>query len=66
MDTWPWCERYAYVVRMLAVMMREPPDDPTISSSAPVCRFSTMIGDMDESGRLPGTIKLGCDGTYPN
>lgn len=47
---------------MVAVMMREPP-------AAPMARwrvwsgYSMMVGDMDESGRLPGRMKFAFDGT---
>lgn len=37
-------------------MMREPPAEPAMSFSSPVCRSSIIIGDMDDSGRLPGSM----------
>ena len=34
-------------------MMREPPADPSTAAGAPSAQ-NTMVGDMDDRGRLPG------------
>lgn len=40
---------------IVAVMMREPPAAPMARRSEP-SGFSTMVGDMELSGRLPGRM----------
>ena len=47
-----------------AVEMREPPGAPTVMNSLP--SFSTIVGVIDESGRLPGAIALASPCTRPN
>ena len=41
------------------VMMRLPPGEPVTSSGLP--SFSTMVGVIDDSGRLPGAGRVGVD-----
>lgn len=46
--------------------MRLPPADPVTRKSVPLARNSTIVGEMDERGRLPGRIKFEGEGTKPN
>ena len=39
-------------------MMREPPAAPVMKYRLWFDEFSAMVGEMDESGRLPGAMKL--------
>ena len=39
------------------VMIVEPPGEPRASQGS--SSFSTMVGDIDERGRLPGWIRFG-------
>ena len=40
-------------------MMVEPPGEPSASQGSP--SSSTMVGDIDERGRLPGWIRFGSE-----
>ncbi len=44
--------------------MREPPGAPAVMNSLP--SFSTMVGVIDDSGRLPGAIAFASPWTRPN
>jgi hypothetical protein len=46
-----------------AEMMRLPPGEPVTSTGLP--SFSTMVGDIDDSGRLPGPGRLASKPTRP-
>ena len=50
--------------------MREPPAAPTAMYKASAARValgcSTMTGEMEDSGRLPGRMKFAGDGMKPN
>ncbi len=48
----------------LIVMIREPPGEPATSATLP--SRSTIVGAMDESGRLPGWIAFFVPCTRPN
>ena len=45
-------------------MMRLPPGEPVTSTGLP--SFSTMVGDIDDNGRLPGPGRLASKPTSPN
>ena len=45
-------------------MMRDPPGLPSTSNSLP--SFTTIVGVIDESGRLPGAIAFASPCTRPN
>ena len=47
----------------VAVMILEPPAAPTTKYKLELSRCSTMTGEMEESGRLPGRTKLAGEGT---
>lgn len=40
------------------MMILEPPAEPMTKRTSPVVVFSAIRGEMEESGRLPGTMKL--------
>ncbi|MNW51332.1 hypothetical protein D3C74_288160 [compost metagenome] len=44
------------------VMMVEPPGEPMASTGSPSCR--TMVGAIEERGRLPGSMRFGSCGSY--
>ena len=46
-----------------AVMIRLPPGEPVTSTGSPF--FSTMVGVIDDSGRLPGPGRLASKPTSP-
>ena len=43
-------------------MIVEPPGDPSASTGLPSC--STIVGDIELRGRLPGSIRFGSSGSY--
>lgn len=47
------------------VVIFEPPADPAMKTTSPFS-FKTITGHMDESGRLPGLMKLAGEGSRPN
>ena len=51
-------------VSSTAVMMRGPPGLPSTNTGRP--SFSTIVGVIDDSGRLPGAIALASPCTSPN
>ena len=46
------------------VIIREPPGEPSTIATPP--SRSTMVGVMEDNGRLPGAIVLGTPCTRPN
>lgn len=48
------------------MIIRLPPADPVARYSVPLDRNSAMVGEMEESGLLPGRMKLEGEGMYPN
>ena len=57
----PRATRFSSVCAV-AVMMRGPPEAPSTASTAPLAASSTMVGDMEESGRFPGMMKFAREG----
>lgn len=51
---------------MFAVMILDPPADPMAAYRLPFDRCSTMTGEILESGRFPGLMKLASVGMNPN
>ena len=51
------------MICVTAEMMRLPPGDPVTSTGLP--SFSTMVGDIDDNGRLPGPGRLASKPTRP-
>ncbi len=51
------------MICVTADMMRLPPGDPVTSTG--LLSFSTMVGDIDDSGRLPGPGRLASKPTRP-
>ena len=47
-------------------MIRLPPADPVAKYSEPLERNSTMVGEMEERGLLPGRMKFAGEGMKPN
>ncbi len=52
------------IVSSVAVMMRGPPGEPRTISTVP--SLSTMVGAIEDSGRLPGAMALASPCTRPN
>lgn len=50
------------VTCVLVVVIREPPADPPTKMASPYSS-KTIIGHIEESGRLPGLMKLAGDGS---
>lgn len=50
---------------MISVMMREPPAEAWERYTSPE-GSSTMVGEIEERGRLRGFTKLAGAGAYPN
>src|ERR1041385_6089024 len=53
------------IVCHTAVMMRGPPPAPASMNTRPLAS-STIVGDIDDSIRLPGSIRLAVPWTSPN
>ena len=51
-------------VSSVIVMMREPPGEPSTRNTRP--SRNTIVGAIDESGRLPGAMALAAPCTRPN
>ncbi len=51
------------IVSSTVEMMREPPGLPSTRKVRP--SFSTSVGDIEESGRLPGAIAFASPWTRP-
>src|ERR1700680_3981232 len=52
------------IVSRTVVMIREPPGLPSTRKTRP--SFSTSVGDIDESGRMPGMIAFASPWTRPS
>jgi len=46
---------------MISVMIREPPAEACAMYTVPFA-WETIVGEMEESGRAPGLIKLAGEG----
>ena len=46
--------------------MRDPPAAPVVKNTVELSANSAITGEMDESGRLPGAMKLAGEGSKPN
>jgi len=56
---------YSFLTKADPVVMRVPPDAPTMSCASPEAGSTTTVGHMDDSGRFPGSMKLASDAGTP-